>query len=373
MTLLAKRRAMSIISRMPATNTTPVAPASTAPSSQPAQPAEARSRALMGVAAVAGWYLIALVGIGLGIAVTAAEVASDPEHPRAVEFLPAAIAALLLLTLRPYGHEFSAPGPRLTESDNRELFALLHEVSTAVGVDSFDQVYLAPDARVSVVERDRTRGFGVTRALVIGIAFLRVATEQQLRAAVTHELTRVHSGGSRLDSFVGRTRKRMQQGLGELAAAGRTPLTSVPFAANAHFFLRSTAALDRSLELAADDAATRVAGGAAVAAILELQPGLPAAADAWTTEWAAGRRVPFDEFVRRDDVARKIRFAAFRRREDTASGGSEVPLQDRIARALTQAAAEGERPDRPARTLLPGFVAYEQRLIGDLAARRSPA
>ena len=337
------------------------------------QEGEARGRALLGVAVVAGWYLVALAAIGVGIALTATQVASDPEDVRAVEFLPAAVAALLLLTLRPHGQRFIVPGPRVAAAENPELFALLTDVVEQVGAKPLDEVYLAPGAAVDVVDRD---GLGGKRALVLGAGFARVASERQLRAAIAHRLARRHAGGSRLEAFIERARGSSERGLQELADAGRTPITSVPYALNAQFFLRSTAALERSHELQADAVAAGIAGGDALAAVLELEPGLPAAHDAWLAERAAGKRGAFDEFVAREDVARQIRFAAFRRREDTASGGSDVPLRDRIARALSTAAGEeGAPPDRPARMLITGFEAREGRLAADAAARRasSPA
>ena len=333
-----------------------------------------RRRALLGVAVVAGWYLLALVGIGVGIAITAAEVASDPDDTRAIEFLPAAVAALLLLMLRPHGHEFVVPGPRLAEGENRELFGLLREVADGVGSRPFDEVYLAPDARLEIVDRDGTAGFGGRRTLVLGVALLRAVSKRELRALVAHRLARRHAGGSRIEAFIERARHRTERGLRELEHAGRTPITSVPYALNARFFLRSTAGLDRAHELQADREAKRIAGGEALAAVLELQPGLPAATDAWLTEWSAGTKVPFDEFLAREDVARQIRFAAFRRREDTAASGVMVPLQERVARALADASPADENgADGPARELVSDFGTSEQRLIAGAAARHSPS
>jgi Zn-dependent protease with chaperone function len=82
------------------------------------------------------------------------------------------------------------PGPRLTEAQASDLWAVLREVAAQVGTRPVDDVFLSPGTEVGVFERgsmsERLRDRG-RRYLILGVGVLDGLTERQLRAVLAHE------------------------------------------------------------------------------------------------------------------------------------------------------------------------------------------
>jgi hypothetical protein len=316
---------------------------------------------------VGAWHVLALATLGVCLYVSGHAVATNGAVA-ARDMLPAALAALVLLTLRPYGHGFVAPGPRLMRGEHRRLFAVLDEATTAVGVAPYDEVYVEASARAEVVQRDGVFGFGGRRTLVVGSALLQTMTVDHLKALVAHEAVRYHSGGSRLAAFVERSRARMRRGLDEVAG-GKGGLTSLPFALYAGFFLKSTDTLSREYRLATDDLVAAGIGGWQLAEVLQMTAGLPDVLEAYGHVYAGPLGPRFEDFVIGDEASRALAFARFRQSEVSHASGAEPPLDERLARLHAAAHDSGSFDERPVAELVVGFPRMAQRLTADRFAR----
>jgi hypothetical protein len=320
------------------------------------------------IAVVVGWHAVALAIVGAGLYVTG-ETLAGGDALTAGDALPAAVALLVLLTLRPRGHRFVKPGPRLIRGEQPELFAVLDEATMATGVVRYDEVYVDGSATGRIVQRDGLLGLGGERTLVIGAALMQTMSLDHLEALVAHEAVRYHSSTSKFAALVERTRARMRAGLDELAGEDGG-LTSLPFQLYAGFFLRSTATLSREHRLATDDVVAGAVGAWQMAEMLKLTSGLPTVLDAYGKVYA-GRNGPcFADFVVSDDAARTLAFARFRQAESAAPGDAEPAIDERIARM--NSAAHESRPfdDRPASGMVRTFEVLAARQMADRFARR---
>lgn len=291
----------------------------------------ARTRALIGIAGVIASYLVAFAVIGIGLYVSGRAVADGGADT--VDMLPAAIAALVLLTLKPHGHAFVAPGPRLIRTEHPRLFAILDEATQAVGVPAYDEVYVDGSGTVRVAVRDGVFGFGGDRTLTVGVPLVRSLSPAALSALAAHEAYRFGSTDHKLAAFVERTRERMRAGLDELAG-GRGGIADLPFATSAGFFLRRTNEMSREWRLHTDEVVARVCGAPAMAEALRMSTGLPGAVAAFATK-AAGPSPEFEQFAAfaaGEEGARAMSYARFQQAERANSDGGEPTLDARIAR-----------------------------------------
>ena len=318
------------------------------------------------IAVVGAWHALALAVFGTGLALGTSAIASG--DATAADLLPAAAAALVLLTLRPRGHRFVAPGPRLLRGEQRELFAALDAATTAVGIQPFDEVYLDGTARGEVVQRDGVFGLGGRRTLVVGAPLLQTMSVDHLKALVAHEGVRYY-GDSKLAALVERTRARMRRGLDELAG-GSGGLTSLPFALCAGYFLKATATLSREHRLAVDDVVGEALGGHQLAEVLKMTTGMPAVLDAFAAVYAGPHGPRLEDFVATDQAARALAFARFRQSEAASSSGAEPPIDERLVRLDVHARESGSFDERVAGELVTGFGTLARRMLADRFARR---
>ncbi len=336
--------------------------------SQRVASASAKTAAYLAVGVAAAWHLVALAVVGAGLYLTGADIATGQTlHP--VDALPGAIALFVLLTLRPRGHRFIVPGPRLLRGEHPAFFRALDEATSAVGLARYDEVYVDATAHGRVVQRDGVLGIGGRRTLVIGAPLLQTMSVDHLKALVAHEAARYHGPLNDLAALVERTRARMRAGLDELAGGGGG-LTSLPFQILAGFFLRTTSAFSRDHRFATDALVARNIGGWQMVEMLRLTSGLPSILEAYGSVYAGRNGPRFEDYVVSEDAARVLAFARFRDSESTAASTAEPHVDERLHR-LHQAAADScSLDERPAAELLHGFPDLAARQMADRFALR---
>jgi hypothetical protein len=333
---------------------------------RPARTLKGSRAARAAIAVLGAWHTLALTLFAVCLYASASALAGG--DAQALDLLPAAFAALVLLTLRPRGHGFVAPGPRLIRGEQPALFASLDDATAAVGVDPFDEVYVDGSARAAVIERDGAFGFGGRRTLVVGSALLQTMNVDHLKALVAHEGARYY-GADKLAAFVERTRARMRRGLDELAGANGG-LTSLPFALCANFFLRATATLSYEHRLATDDRVGEALGGHQLAEVLRISVGMPAVLDAYGKVYAGFSGPRLEDFLMTEEATRVLAFERFRHAEAASANAAEPTLDQRLVRLDAHARESGSFDERPAGSLVSGFETLARRMAADRFAQR---
>ena len=316
-----------------------------------AETLKGQGRAATGVAAVVMWHFLTLLFVGVSLSATEHLIVLNGVSPH--DFVPILFGLFFLLTLRPRGRRFRAPGKRLSRLDQPELFAALDEATTEVGVKHFQDVYVDGSARATVVPRDGLFGTGGRRTIVLGSALLQTMTVDHLRAAVAHEAARYYerkSGGSKFAALVERSRAQMRRGLDEVAGA-RVGLTSRLFAINAGFFLKATETISREHALATDDLVADTFGRWQLAEVLKITEGLPAVLEAYEQSDAPS----FQAFAFSEEGSR-IQADSRAKKSAAAEAAGELSVDERIARLSSDAYFSRPFDERPVAGLVAGFA-----------------
>ncbi|MET7455047.1 M48 family metalloprotease [Streptomyces sp. NPDC005574] len=264
-----------------------------------------------------------------------------------VTLLPAVLAVLLVRGLRtPRAERGEATaGLTVTEADQPELWRTVRELADGVGTRVPSRIVLTAEVDASVSEAVRLFGLlpGPLR-LHLGVPLVQGLSEAQLRAVLAHELGHRADAGTRFATLALRARThalRTVTRIGRRAdrAAARERIPS----AYARLCLRSTLAVARRQEYAADAAAVRVAGRDATASALRELPVLEAAFGFYRVNYAmlgsgAGLLPPRGEVFGgfgRMLSARRLEMAGLR--ADPSAGpsspyDSHPPLADRVRR-----------------------------------------
>ncbi len=190
----------------------------------------------------------------------------------------AAIAAALLPGFYALGRVRLEPpaGVVLAGSAAPELFAMVRELAGAVGTRTPDEIRLGGEADAAVTEQARRLGLRAGRRyLYLGVPLLQALTVSQLRAVVAHELAHYAHRYARLGALTCRGQRAVVR---TLARVGPRSLVGFVLRGYARLFFGVSMAVSRRMELAADQAAVRVAGRSAAAAVLHE---LPATGAAW--------------------------------------------------------------------------------------------
>src|SRR4051794_34233265 len=110
-------------------------------------------RAALAIALMVSFYLLAL-GVASGLLWIAYIDVAHTRHPaaRLVGFCIAG-AASVLWAIVPRRDRFEAPGPRVTEQEQPELFKLIHDVARATSQAMPHDVYLLNDVNAFVAQR----------------------------------------------------------------------------------------------------------------------------------------------------------------------------------------------------------------------------
>jgi Zn-dependent protease with chaperone function len=354
-----------------------------------------RTRALLAVALLVGFYLLALAVAALLLYLPYAEWRYTGHVILKLLAFAFVGAYLILRSLLPRAERFEAPGPRLARPEHPRLFALVDEVARATGQAAPADVHLVPDVNAFVAEVGGT-GVGGTglglggvggsrrRILGVGLPLLEVLSVAELRAVLAHEFGHYVSGDTRLGPWIYRTRAAIARTLKSLA--GHSTLLMTPFAWYGAAFLRVTHAVSRAQELVADATAARVAGReTARRALVRIEGGAGAYEAYLANEFAPvlglGFRPPivagFRQFLAAPGVSTAVGALVDHRLtgEPTDPYDTHPGLRDRLAAldglpdgAPTLAPGPGE--DAPATALLADLATAEAALVASFARGR---
>jgi len=299
-----------------------------------------RSRIAVSLLLMVGFYLLALGIAGALLAVPYFEFTSLHEfHGRLTIFC--AISGLAILwSILPRFDRFRAPGPRLVEEAQPELFELVRRVSQESGQQMPADIYLIPEVNAWVSHRGGIMGIGARRVMGIGLTLLQSVSIDQLRAIIAHEFGHYAGGDLRLGAWLYKTRDAMRRTIENLSHTSNG--FHKPFLWYANMFMRVSQSVSRAQELAADRIAARIAGvGNAVEALIAVHGAALAYNAYWEQELIPvltnGYRPPiaagFSHFLGAGPVAEAVSKQV---KTDMSRGvadpyDSHPPLHERIA------------------------------------------
>ena len=335
-------------------------------------------RAVLAVALMIGFYLLALAIAGGLLYIPYAEVT----YGHRIYFkltLACIIGALAILwAVLPRVDRFAAPGPRLTRERHPRLFAEIERVAQAVHQDMPAEVYLVADVNAWVSQRGGLMGFGSRRVMGLGLALMRVLTRAQLRAVLAHEFGHYHGGDTQLGPWIYKTRGAIGRTLASLSGEkGQGSLLQLPFLWYGKMFLRITHAISRRQEFQADELAARTIGAQPLIDGLRTVHGVgPLFGAYWARECVpvlqAGFRPPLSDGFGQFVGAAPISAAIQSHLQEEMEGGkadpydTHPPLKERIAAVAALPAGKVEADDPLAISLLEGVAELESELLTSL-------
>lgn len=166
-------------------------------------------------------------------------------------------AGIILWSIVPRPGHFVPPGPRLDRADNPRLFAEVERVAKQVDEPMPSEVYLVADVNAGVFQRGGFLGRAGRRVMLVGLSLLDVLTVSEFRAVLAHEFGHYHGGDVKLGPWIYRTREAIGRTIRNLTGRG---LLQMPFLFYGRLFLRTTQAISRQQEFAADALAARTVG-----------------------------------------------------------------------------------------------------------------
>ncbi|MEL6890995.1 MAG: M48 family metallopeptidase, partial [Actinomycetota bacterium] len=332
---------------------------------------------MLSVALLLGFYLLGVLVLAASVGAIWLMLAAGYINVGVVLAAPA-VAFAVLRGMLTAGHKFKGlPGSvQVTPQTQPELFGEITDIADRMGADAPDEVYLVHDVNAFVLEDTRLLGL-VTRKRVMGIGLPLIdsLSVDELRGVIAHEFGHYAGGDTRLAPVVYRGRTSILQTIRSLGGGFVASIYVQYF----KVFLRTSMAVSRRQELAADAWAVTVAGTGPTVATNQRLGALGAANDAFLDQyvhslWIEGRR-PVNQFsgfrrmVGHADNADAFRDAAEAVLRRTADAYDSHPSSsERIAfvRELPHVADPGD--DRPARALLHDLESLEVELTAAYAS-----
>ena len=218
------------------------------------------SRALLAVGLMVGFYALALAIISLLGFIGYEAVATGRlgfGGLKILAFCGIGIVTIFFSVL-PRREEFKQPGPLVEPSDFPDLFREIRDIAAKAGQAMPAEIYLLPDLNAFVSERGGFLGFGRVRILGVGLPLLQTLTVNEVRAVLAHEFGHYHGGDTAVGPWIHKIRAAMARTLEGLAE--QSAILRKPFEWYGILFLRTTLAVSRYQEYAADQLAASVAG-----------------------------------------------------------------------------------------------------------------
>src|SRR5690242_13558384 len=133
------------------------------------------------IALTIGFYVLALALAG-GLLFLAIWPWFEGVHSPFISITAGVLGVSILVAIVPRRIRFQTPGLKVTADEQPRLFAMIAEEAAAAGVDMPDDVYLTLEANAAVTQASRRR-----RVMIIGLAFLNMLSERELRGVIAHE------------------------------------------------------------------------------------------------------------------------------------------------------------------------------------------
>ncbi|HKT61348.1 MAG TPA: M48 family metallopeptidase [Gemmatimonadales bacterium] len=343
-------------------------------------PPSVAGRALLAVALLIGFYLLAVAVVCLLLAMPYLEyrLVGRVEGRLGAFALMGAVA--ILWALLPRRDRFEAPGPTLREEDHPRLFQVLRGVARDTAQEMPAEVFLVPNLNAWVAQRGGIMGFGSRRVMGLGLPLLEALTVRQFRAVLAHEFGHYYGGDTRLGPWIYKTRAaidRTLQGVHRHSAA-----LAKPFQWYGQMFLRITHAVSRRQEFTADALAARTVGAQPLIEGLRL---LHASDGAFASYWS-GEVVPVLELGSRPPIAAgfrqflavpQVQSAMDQAVQHELAEGQAGPydthpcLRDRVAALAELPPGDSDGEDPPAFTLLDAPDRVESTLIAFLGGAQA--
>lgn len=299
------------------------------------------ARAVMAVLLTIGFYLLAFGIVAALLGGVYAELAYANEILVKPTIMAVIAAGLILWSILPRFDRFTAPGPRLEERDQPELFEVLRGISAATSEEMPAEVYLlGGEVNAWVAQRGGIMGIGSRRVMAVGLPLLEAVTVPQFRAIIAHEFGHYHGSDTKLGPWIYKTRQAIVRTVNNLARSGS--FIHKPFLWYGNFFLRMTQAISRAQELAADALSAQVSGArTAMSALVAVERAGAAFSAYWSTEvipvLSNGFRPPIaaglTRFLGADEVASSLREHVDKeiRGGKVSEYDSHPPLSERLA------------------------------------------
>jgi heat shock protein HtpX len=343
-------------------------------------------RSLVAILLLIGFYVLALGTAGGLLWMVYAQIVLAERVFIKLALICVALAGLILWSVMPRPDHFEPPGPRILESEQPRLFALVRDIGARTGQAMPREIYLVADVNAFVAQRGGIMGFFSRRVMGIGLPLLSLLTVSELSAVVAHEFGHYHGGDTKLGPWIYKTRSAMTRTVVSLVerGSGWGALVSVPFKWYLEFFLRITQAISRAQELAADALAARVVGPAPLISGLKVVHSGSAAYEAYLQHEfgpviEAGFRPPLAEgfraFVDGKSVKSSLEKLVKKELEDGEQDPFDThpPLAQRIESLQALPSSTGAlNDDTPALTLLEDHDLAEANLIRNVDGRLEP-
>ena len=339
------------------------------------QPPSLAGRALLALALMAGFYLLAIaIAFGL-LYVPYAEVTYGKRLDR-LGLFGLAGGVLILWGIVPRPDAFAPPGPLLPRDRQRRLFGVIEEIAAGTSQAMPAEVYLVSDVNAFVTTRGGFMGFGSRRVMGLGLPLLQTLGVSELRAVLAHEFGHYHGGDTKLGPWVYKTRAAIGRTLQSLE--GYSALLQKPFVWYGNMFLRVSHAISRRQELTADRLAAGLYGAAPLTgALTKIRRAAMAFPAYWSTEVSpvlgAGFRPPvaagFSRFLAADRIAAAVDEQA-KQRDEADPYDTHPPLHERVA-AVAGLPAGPALDERRAIELLEDVDTLEQALLAPIVSERA--
>ena len=341
------------------------------------EPRSLAGRAVLAVALMIGFYLLAVAMIGGLLFIPYAEM--QYAHRLHIKLAIACLAGAgaIAWAILPRGDSFEDPGPQLAAREQPRLFDRLRDVATRTGQAMPSEVFLVSNMNAWVANRGGVMGFGSRRVMGLGLPLMQVADLEQFEAILAHEFGHYHGGDTRLGPWIYKTRTAIGRTLSTLGDGG---WVQAPFRWYGTLFMRITQAISRAQELSADRLAATVVGARPLIEGLKRVHAEGAAFDAYWRQEAvpvlqAGFHAPLAEGFTRFLRAPRIRAAVDKNLAAELEHGasdpfdSHPPLRERIAalQALIGESAPATGDGASAISLLSDVAESERSLLGFLS------
>lgn len=333
-------------------------------------------RAVLAVALMVGFYVLALAMIGGLLFIPYAEVAYAHHLHLKLAFGCVVGALAIAWSILPRRDAFAAPGPTLHEAEQPRLFERLRDIAARTGQAMPREVFLVSEMNAWVANRGGVMGFGSRRVMGLGLPLLQATDVEQFEAILAHEFGHYHGGDTRLGPWIHKTRSAIVRTLASLGDGW----LQLPFRWYGTLFMRITQAISRAQELSADRLAATVVGAGPLIEGLKRVHAEGAAFDAYWRQEAvpllqAGFVAPLAEGFTRFLQVPRVRAAVEQTLADQLESGkgdpfdSHPPLPERIAalRPLLAEGAPGAGSGTSAISLLDDVAGSERALVGFLA------